>query len=435
MQQKVVVLDERSMSILKELMEVPGKKKKDYLFSVPVRQGANVVFREIGYNRLRRNLAALGVTPKQFRTYHGTEIFSKTFQHVISQVKGRVTPRVLDKATEEAAITAARALGHYEGQGADRKEYTTTTMRSYVDPMVVRSLYINAMNPDSQQNVEKGYRLQGRTEFQGLPVSIENKKGSVRKWYDPHEKKEGSTKMLYCYGYIRGTKGTDGDHVDVYLGPNKDAQMAFVVHQMKAPDFKKFDEDKVMLGFDSEKEARQAYVKQYDSPKFFGGITAMAMDEFKKKVESKQSQGRMLKSQVDAPEEQETSTIDGDGFHASQVTSEPPARFPHEQEFSYWLHTHPIHESEHEYEGLKQMGAGDLHEPETEHEDADVADEGSSSSVGSENIQLARPGEAEPATSRAPKQGSAQGLQSGGAGALRQNQSEVRSTRPASAVA
>lgn len=140
------------------------------------------------------------------------------------------------------------------------------------------------------------YKLQGRTEFQGLQISIENKKGSTRKWYDPHEDKHGETKMYYDYGYIRMTEGVDGDHVDVYLGPNPNATHAYVVHQRKAPDFKKFDEDKVMLGWNSPEEAQQAYIKQYDNPKFFGSMTTMPMEEFKKKVLKTKDNPKIIKS-------------------------------------------------------------------------------------------------------------------------------------------
>jgi len=73
------------------------------------------------------------------------------------------------------------------------------------------------------------YKLQGELKFQGLDVAIENRKGSVRKWYDPHGKEKGSTKMHFSYGYIRGSKGVDGDHVDVYIGPNPLATKVFIL--------------------------------------------------------------------------------------------------------------------------------------------------------------------------------------------------------------
>lgn len=147
------------------------------------------------------------------------------------------------------------------------------------------------------------YKLQGRTTFQGLSISIENRKGSVRRWYDPHGKEKGSTKMHFAYGYIRRTEGTDGDHVDVYIGPQADASHAFIVDQMKKPEgdikkdgkpWTKFDEQKVMLGFPSAAAAKAAYLKQYDDPRFFGTMKAMPMSEFIKKVLDKKSHGKKV---------------------------------------------------------------------------------------------------------------------------------------------
>jgi len=55
--------------------------------------------------------------------------------------------------------------------------------------------------------------------------------------------------MHFDYGEIDGEVGADGDPLDVYLGPDPDAPFVYVVHQLKAPPFEVFDEDKVMLGF------------------------------------------------------------------------------------------------------------------------------------------------------------------------------------------
>lgn len=132
----------------------------------------------------------------------------------------------------------------------------------------------------------KAYKLSRRTQFRGLDVSIETDKGELRHWYDPHNKTKGSTKMSHPYGYIRRTKGVDGDHVDVYIGPKEDAPNVYVVHQMKAPDFKKYDEDKCMVGFESAAAAKAAYLKNFDDSRFFGSMTTMPWDEFEKKVKA-----------------------------------------------------------------------------------------------------------------------------------------------------
>lgn len=127
-------------------------------------------------------------------------------------------------------------------------------------------------------------RLHGRMDFNGLQVSVENRRGSLRQWYDPAADNHGITRMKYPYGYIRMSQGTDGDHVDCYVGPHRDAPMVFIVHQMKAPDFAEYDEDKCMMGFKSEDDARQAYLDHYDDSRFLGSITAIPFDEFKAKV-------------------------------------------------------------------------------------------------------------------------------------------------------
>ena len=140
------------------------------------------------------------------------------------------------------------------------------------------------------------YKLQGRTEFQGLPISIENRKGSKRHWYDKEEEREGVTVMKFPYGYIRGTLGMDDDAVDVYLGNEEDSDKVFVITQNKGPDFKEIDEQKVMLGFSSKEKAKLAYLAHMDKPGFFRDIKEMRMDEFKSKLSS--LKGKLIKGSL-----------------------------------------------------------------------------------------------------------------------------------------
>jgi hypothetical protein len=138
------------------------------------------------------------------------------------------------------------------------------------------------------------HRLQKRVKLWGFEISIENAKGSSRHWHDPHGGESGSTKMKHDYGYIRGTEGTDGDHVDVYVGPNHESQKVFVIDQMKKPDFKKFDEQKCMLGFDSAESAKAAYLAHYNDERFFGSMREMTMDDFKAKVMDRENHGKKV---------------------------------------------------------------------------------------------------------------------------------------------
>lgn len=136
---------------------------------------------------------------------------------------------------------------------------------------------------------EKKFKLQGHLEHQGLHIAVENRKGSVRSGVDKDGHK-WRTVMKHPYGYIKGTKGADGEEVDAYVGPKKDATHAYVVHQHK-PDGKGYDEDKVMLGFASKKDAVKGYLKHYDDPKFLGPVSEVPMERLKELVE----EGKPLK--------------------------------------------------------------------------------------------------------------------------------------------
>ena len=127
-------------------------------------------------------------------------------------------------------------------------------------------------------------QLQDRIVFRNLQISIENKAGSFREWYDPNNDEHGKTKMLYPYGYIRMSEGMDGDHVDCFIGPNEKAENVYVITTNKAPDFKVEDEQKCMLGFDSEKQARDIFAKHYTKAGFFRSIKTLRYTDFEAKV-------------------------------------------------------------------------------------------------------------------------------------------------------
>lgn len=138
------------------------------------------------------------------------------------------------------------------------------------------------------QLLAKQFPLERRTKFQGMNISIENDVGSVRSGIDKHTGKRWSVKMKHPYGYIRMTQGVDGDHVDCFIGPNEDAENAYVIHQNDVHTGS-FDEDKVMLGFDSLPEAKKAYLSNYALPegsrkKLIRSIDTIPIDRFKEKA-------------------------------------------------------------------------------------------------------------------------------------------------------
>lgn len=130
-------------------------------------------------------------------------------------------------------------------------------------------------------------------DFQGLPISVENRKGSCRYWYDPNSDTTGVTKMIYPYGYIRGTLGIDGDEVDVYIGNDKKSDKVYVVTQYKKPEFTEIDEQKVMLGFRTQNAAKLAYLAHYNDKRFFKDIKEFTLEDFKSRLISQK--GVLLK--------------------------------------------------------------------------------------------------------------------------------------------
>ena len=136
-------------------------------------------------------------------------------------------------------------------------------------------------------------KRKGHIDFQGLDIRVQNPTGTLRSGISPSGQ-PWETSMDADYGYIHGTNGMDDEDIDVFVGPDKDAQSAYIITIMKPPGFKNVDEQKVMLGFNTGAEAKQMFMRHYDSPRFFGNIVAMSMSEFKKKV--KETDGKLLKS-------------------------------------------------------------------------------------------------------------------------------------------
>lgn len=137
---------------------------------------------------------------------------------------------------------------------------------------------------------EAGNYKKGHVTIGEFDITIENPAGSTRKGVDA-DGKEWSTTMANTYGYIKGTEGVDGDHIDVFLSNDIDGwngRKAFVVDQTNTDG--SFDEHKVMLGFNDKDEAMKAYLANYDATweKTHPGlrISETDMEDFNKWVQS-----------------------------------------------------------------------------------------------------------------------------------------------------
>lgn len=137
--------------------------------------------------------------------------------------------------------------------------------------------------PTEAQKAAGNYKMEHRR-VDGYNISIENAKGSVRRGTGV-DGKPWETTMQNDYGYIRGTEGVDGDHIDVFLSDTPEEGDVFVVDQVNEDG--SFDEHKVMYGFPTEQAARDAYLSNYE-PGWtgLGAITHVSKDEFKKWIQS-----------------------------------------------------------------------------------------------------------------------------------------------------
>ena len=131
---------------------------------------------------------------------------------------------------------------------------------------------------------EAGNYKKGHVKIDGYDVTIENPKGSVRRGTDASGK-QWEQEMQNTYGYIRGTEGVDGDHIDVFFSEDPSQGDVFVVDQVNKDG--SFDEHKVMYGFPDIESARKAYLSNYeDGWQGLGAITPVSKEEFKKWIES-----------------------------------------------------------------------------------------------------------------------------------------------------
>ncbi len=131
----------------------------------------------------------------------------------------------------------------------------------------------------SEAEKESGDYAKGEVEIHGMTIAIENPKGSERSG-TTQDGEAWSVSMANDYGYIKGTKGSDGDEVDVFIGPDLESERVFVINQVGKDG--ELDEHKVMLGFATKEAAEQGYLSSYRAGwDGLGSTQEMSVDELK----------------------------------------------------------------------------------------------------------------------------------------------------------
>lgn len=141
---------------------------------------------------------------------------------------------------------------------------------------------------------EAGNYAKGKFPWNGLTISVETAKGEDRTDKETNGDKWRVT-MPATYGYILGTKGADGDHLDAFMGDKPDSGAIYVINQTQ-PDLDTFDEHKVMLGYSNEVDAKADYLASFSNgfgKKVFGSLEGpFSVAEFKQMLADQEFERR-----------------------------------------------------------------------------------------------------------------------------------------------
>ncbi len=214
-----------------------------------------------------------------------------TLQTAASQPHGGIAlykdilGNVLEEAPEQQSLLDGNNPHQYPANRelSESKDTQTSANEQRVGEKIAQEEAKVEQNPTEAQK-EAGNYKKGHVKIDGYDVTIENPKGSVRSGVDRNGQ-EWSVTMNNTYGYIRGTEGVDGDHIDVFLSDDPTQGDVYVIDQVNENG--SFDEHKVMYGFKSALAAKRAYLANY-SPgwKGLGTITKVSKEEFKKWINS-----------------------------------------------------------------------------------------------------------------------------------------------------
>ena len=204
---------------------------------------------------------------------------------------------IVDGTHKVIKVDAPDTKGNYTGSTYEYDGQTFGDLLDVVNYIDASSSLANAVavaeketdTTPTEKQKEAGNYKKGHVQVGTFHITIENPKGSVRSGIDT-EGNKWETTMQNTYGYIRGTEGVDGDHIDVFLSDDIDGwngRKVFVVDQYNEDGT--FDEHKVMLGFNEADDAEAAYFANYDrnwAKKHKTMLTGVNLEEFEKWIES-----------------------------------------------------------------------------------------------------------------------------------------------------
>lgn len=276
----------------------------------------NTLFIQLSRDGSYWNINSAGIFKKKY-SRRKPEVFTRPALKTETDTdSGRVDSSRFNGATAPAGNSHQTS----ESKDTNISEESNTGSEKSVAEQITEQREVVNTEPTEAQKEAGNYRM-GHVKIDGMDVTIENPKGSIRRGTDADGKKWES-EMHYDYGYIRGTKAVDNDHIDIFLSDNPETGNVFVVDQVN-PKTGEFDESKVMYGFASEQEARDAYLSNYEKGwKGLGKITEVTREEFKKWIESSTRKTKPFSeyASVKTAEPQKEKSIQGlEGYSRDEI--------------------------------------------------------------------------------------------------------------------
>jgi hypothetical protein len=155
--------------------------------------------------------------------------------------------------------------------------------------------------PDAPTEAQKRAGNYAKTHWRlhGMDIAIENLAGTKRSGVN-HKGDPWEVTMPYHYGYIKGTEGADGDHLDCAVGPLMGSGTEAHIINQKGPTGE-FDEHKVFIGYPSREAAIHAFrAGRSDNPDdVMGSVITVPIDELGRWIEEGNLQDEaVLKSET-----------------------------------------------------------------------------------------------------------------------------------------
>ncbi len=178
-------------------------------------------------------------------------------------------------AAEDGPDAAAAVGKVLDGQGTRTAPVQVETAQD-IDMAAAR-----AAEPTPAQAEAGNYRM-GHVRIHGLDITIETPRGGTRTGLDAEGRPWSNPDYPAHYGYLKAGRDTGDGKVDVFVGDEPASRLVYVIDQID-PKTGKFDEPKVMIGFEGRALAAEVYQTAFpdgSGEARMGAITPMTVAEF-----------------------------------------------------------------------------------------------------------------------------------------------------------